>query len=124
MDVVACVRRILLGSIPACIRYRVALEQYYIVFSEFHNAGVYSLFFNLMQIDMHPERARQKNGTPSGRMVWLLGRLPRAMHSKVIVVDNKTTIVGSANWSDSALLRNDETSVLIRSSSLSLETCR
>jgi len=36
-------------------------------------------------------------------------------HSKVIVIDGETVIVGSTNWSKSALTRNNETNVLIRS---------
>ena len=36
-------------------------------------------------------------------------------HSKVIVIDQETIILGSTNWSKSALTRNNETNVLIRS---------
>jgi cardiolipin synthase len=39
-------------------------------------------------------------------------------HNKAIVVDNEILILGSTNWSDSALRRNNETSVLIRSKEL------
>ena len=36
-------------------------------------------------------------------------------HSKVLIIDNETVIVGSTNWSKAALTRNNEASVLIRS---------
>jgi len=36
-------------------------------------------------------------------------------HNKVIVVDGEIVILGSTNWSDSALRRNNETSALIKS---------
>ncbi|MCK4518915.1 MAG: hypothetical protein KAU12_02240 [Candidatus Omnitrophica bacterium] len=39
-------------------------------------------------------------------------------HNKAIVVDNEIVILGSANWSDSAFRRNNETSVLIKSGQL------
>ncbi|MFT5207313.1 MAG: HKD family nuclease [Candidatus Omnitrophota bacterium] len=39
-------------------------------------------------------------------------------HAKVIVIDNKTVIMGSGNWSTTALTRNVESNILIRSSSL------
>ena len=39
-------------------------------------------------------------------------------HSKAIVIDDEIVIMGSTNWSDSALRRNNETSVLIKSKKL------
>ncbi|MDD5773100.1 MAG: phospholipase D-like domain-containing protein [bacterium] len=39
-------------------------------------------------------------------------------HSKVIVVDENIVILGSTNWSDSALNKNNEASVVIRSKEL------
>lgn len=36
-------------------------------------------------------------------------------HAKVLVIDGETVILGSTNWSESALTRNLETNVLIRS---------
>ena len=39
-------------------------------------------------------------------------------HSKAIVIDDEIVIMGSTNWSDSALRRNNETSVLIKSKEL------
>ncbi len=39
-------------------------------------------------------------------------------HSKAIVIDDEIIIMGSTNWSDSALRRNNETSVLIKSKEL------
>ena len=38
------------------------------------------------------------------------------LHSKLIVIDDEVTIVGSANWTYSALRKNHESSVIIRSS--------
>ncbi len=40
------------------------------------------------------------------------------MHSKAIVVDKEIVITGSTNWSQSALTKNTETSVLIKSTEL------
>ncbi len=37
------------------------------------------------------------------------------LHSKLIVIDDAVTIVGSANWSYSAMKKNHEASVIIRS---------
>jgi len=39
-------------------------------------------------------------------------------HSKVVVIDKETVILGSTNWTDSAMNRNKETNVLIRSKEL------
>ena len=47
-----------------------------------------------------------------------LVRPSTVVHSKLIVIDGKTVIVGSTNWSPSALIRNMEASVLIRSPEL------
>lgn len=43
------------------------------------------------------------------------------LHSKVVVIDDETVILGSSNWTDSALKRNQETNVLIRSKLLARE---
>jgi hypothetical protein len=43
------------------------------------------------------------------------------LHSKVVVIDGETVILGSTNWTDSALKRNQETNVLIRSKLLARE---
>lgn len=37
------------------------------------------------------------------------------LHSKVVVIDSETVILGSSNWTDAALNRNEETNVLVRS---------
>ncbi len=39
-------------------------------------------------------------------------------HSKVVVIDEETVIAGSTNWTDSALNRNRETNMLVRSKSV------
>ncbi|MGR3221125.1 MAG: phospholipase D-like domain-containing protein, partial [Candidatus Anammoxibacter sp.] len=39
-------------------------------------------------------------------------------HSKILIIDKEIVIVGSTNWSEYALERNNESSVLIRSSEL------
>ena len=39
-------------------------------------------------------------------------------HSKVVVIDEETVILGSTNWTDTALNRNFESNVLIRSTTL------
>ncbi len=39
-------------------------------------------------------------------------------HSKAIIIDNETVILGSTNWSTAALTRNNEANVLIRSKEL------
>ncbi|MFH1021979.1 MAG: phospholipase D-like domain-containing protein [Planctomycetota bacterium] len=44
----------------------------------------------------------------------------RTTHSKVIVVDEEAVVIGSANWTYSALKRNHEASVLIRSRDLAV----
>jgi len=41
---------------------------------------------------------------------------PRRLHAKVIVIDNRIVVEGSANWTYSALRRNAESSTLIMSS--------
>ena len=42
-------------------------------------------------------------------------------HSKVVVIDQETVIAGSTNWTDSALNRNRETNLLVRSKSVARE---
>lgn len=42
----------------------------------------------------------------------------RVTHSKILVIDNYITIVGSTNWTYSALKKNHEASVLIKSRSV------
>lgn len=42
----------------------------------------------------------------------------RITHSKILVIDNYITILGSTNWTYSALKKNHEASVLIRSRSV------
>ena len=42
-------------------------------------------------------------------------------HSKAILIDNETVILGSSNWSTSALSRNNEANVLIKSKELAKE---
>ncbi len=42
----------------------------------------------------------------------------RVTHSKILVIDNSITILGSTNWTYSALKKNHEASVLIRSRSV------
>ncbi len=42
-------------------------------------------------------------------------------HAKTLVIDNKTVLMGSSNWSKSALTRNNETNVLIHSEDLAQE---
>jgi len=42
----------------------------------------------------------------------------RVTHSKILVIDNYITIVGSTNWTYSALRKNHEASVLIKSRSV------
>ena len=39
-------------------------------------------------------------------------------HSKTLIIDNKTVLLGSTNWSKSALTRNHETNLLVRSEEL------
>ncbi|MEM4546663.1 MAG: phospholipase D-like domain-containing protein, partial [Nitrososphaerota archaeon] len=35
-------------------------------------------------------------------------------HAKLIIIDNETVIIGSHNWTESALTRNHETSIMIQ----------
>lgn len=39
----------------------------------------------------------------------------RVTHAKLVVIDDATSILGSHNWSSSGLMRNSESSVLVRS---------
>ena len=43
-------------------------------------------------------------------------------HTKCVVIDGETVLLGSTNWSKSALSRNNEANVLIRSKELAQET--
>jgi len=42
----------------------------------------------------------------------------KTTHAKLIIIDEKFTVIGSANWSYSAMTKNNETSVLIDSPQL------
>jgi cardiolipin synthase len=42
----------------------------------------------------------------------------RVTHSKILVIDEYITIIGSANWTYSALRKNHEASVMIKSKSV------
>ncbi len=44
----------------------------------------------------------------------------RVTHSKILVIDEYITIIGSTNWTYSALRKNHETSVMIKSKSVAL----
>ena len=56
----------------------------------------------------------------SGITVWYDGPAKYA-HAKTIVIDGETVILGSANWTQSALFKNFETNVLIESRELATE---
>lgn len=43
------------------------------------------------------------------------------LHSKVLVIDGETVILGSTNWTDSALNRNEESNLIVRSRTLAKE---
>lgn len=47
--------------------------------------------------------------------------LERTTHAKVVLIDDHTVILGSHNWTGSALMRNREVSVLIRDAALVAE---
>lgn len=55
----------------------------------------------------------KKNGVPV-----YYDSVDRVTHSKVLVIDDYITIVGSTNWTYSALRKNHEASVLIKSRSV------
>lgn len=46
------------------------------------------------------------------------------MHAKIVIVDNKAAIIGSHNWSESALRYNHEASILTRDPDTIKETVR
>ena len=56
----------------------------------------------------------------AGITVWYDGPT-KYTHSKTIVIDEETIILGSANWTRSALFQNFETNVLIKSRELAAE---
>lgn len=52
----------------------------------------------------------KNNGVP----VRLDESLATTTHAKLIIIDNETVIIGSHNWTESALTRNHETSIMIQ----------
>lgn len=54
-------------------------------------------------------------GLPVRRLCWPLDQRPpgASMHAKVLVIDRETTLIGSANITGTAMLRNIECGVLI-----------
>ncbi len=48
----------------------------------------------------------------------------KTLHSKVIIIDGNTTILGSHNWTYTAFQRNNESSILIKSSKVAQEFLR
>lgn len=71
---------------------------------------------NLEKTERKSENAYEllkKNGVPV-----YYDSIDRVTHSKILVIDNYITIVGSANWTYSALRKNHEASVLIKSRSV------
>lgn len=55
----------------------------------------------------------RKNGVPV-----YYDSIDRVTHSKILIIDDYITIVGSTNWTYSALRKNHEASVLIKSHSV------
>ncbi|BBO19259.1 conserved hypothetical protein [Candidatus Brocadia pituitae] len=55
----------------------------------------------------------KKNGVPV-----YYDSIDRVTHSKILIIDDYITIVGSTNWTYSALRKNHEASVLIKSRSV------
>ncbi|KKO20222.1 MAG: hypothetical protein DCC43_05895 [Candidatus Brocadia sp.] len=58
----------------------------------------------------------KKNGVPV-----YYDSIDRVTHSKIMIIDDYITIVGSTNWTYSALRKNHEASVLIKSRSVAEE---
>jgi len=50
-----------------------------------------------------------------------LDPVDRTTHAKLVVVDGNVAVIGSANWSYSALSRNRETGVIVRSAEIAAE---
>jgi phosphatidylserine/phosphatidylglycerophosphate/cardiolipin synthase-like enzyme len=55
-----------------------------------------------------------------------MAKLPHGdvLHHKFAVIDNKTVVVGSQNWSDAANFINDETLILIQNAQISEQYTR
>jgi cardiolipin synthase len=70
-----------------------------------------------------PEERESVEGKNHAAARYLLKRgirveqdsLDRVMHDKLLIVDGETVVVGSSNWTYSALFRNSESSLLVRS---------
>lgn len=61
----------------------------------------------------HAYELLKKNGVPV-----YYDSIDRVTHSKILIIDDYITIVGSTNWTYSALRKNHEASVLIKSHSV------
>ncbi len=70
-------------------------------------------------LDMQNETARQMLHRAGVDVRYAVGG--KTMHQKLVVIDGRTVIVGSTNWSRPALTKNWEASVLIRSEKLAAE---
>ena len=42
-----------------------------------------------------------------------LDKAPKMLHSKMLIIDNRTVIIGSTNWSDNSILNNNEANARI-----------
>lgn len=62
-------------------------------------------------------------GLPVRRLCWPMEQRPAgsSMHAKVLVVDRRTTLIGSANVTGTAMLRNIECGVLIQDEKVAYE---
>ena len=89
----------------------------------------YSELLDLLGKQLPDHRCRiEKGNKPWSTPLSQAGipRLPRGdkLHHKFAVIDNKTVITGSFNWSPSAAHRNDETLLVIRSKPLAAQFTR
>jgi phosphatidylserine/phosphatidylglycerophosphate/cardiolipin synthase-like enzyme len=84
----------------------------------------YSELLDLMGLEMLNQKCRhepENNPWKTPTAEAGMPRLPRGdvLHHKFAVVDNRTVIVGSQNWSDAANFTNDETLVIVEDAGVS-----
>lgn len=101
----------LAGAVKRGVDVKVVLEQ------EMPESGFFSFGKKIL-----PEKHRRViEFFKSNNIPYALDEPETTTHAKIIIIDGIYTVIGSANWSYSALTKNHETNVIIKSKEIARE---